>query len=206
MMRAFLSKPAPISGSSQDTATQCAEDGPAPPDGDISDVSMNEPIVERAVFTGYASDLSDDEMYEDDGSGNEADGEGNNTPADLVTTAFKIRDPPPSKQQRFKVPAHVARKQAQEARLHELKTALVAIEKLIASKKEVFKAGQNGLQSYRARAIQSYLHMVVRNKRKGICTELGRETGSTMGEGVGKFTQVARNIRRLSRQDILASF
>ncbi|KAJ7355303.1 hypothetical protein DFH08DRAFT_912378 [Mycena albidolilacea] len=58
--------------------------------------------------------------------------------------------PPPKKRVRRKldIPAH--------------------IEKLIASKRTAFDAGQNSLQAYRARAIQSHLQMVVRNKRKAI--------------------------------------
>ena len=35
------------------------------------------------------------------------------------------------------------------------------MEKLVASKKDVFNAGRNGLQAYHAHAIQSHLHMVV---------------------------------------------
>jgi hypothetical protein len=50
----------------------------------------------------------------------------------------------------------------------ELEKALKMIEKVIATKKKVFKAGRNGLQSYQARAIQSHLHMVVHNGRKHI--------------------------------------
>ena len=49
-----------------------------------------------------------------------------------------------------------------------LEKALKMIEKVIMTKKKVFKAGRNGLQSYQARAIQSHLHMVVRNGRKHI--------------------------------------
>jgi hypothetical protein len=43
--------------------------------------------------------------------------------------------------------------------------ALMAIEKVIASKCDVFAAGRNGLQAYRAHSIQSCLWMMVKNDR-----------------------------------------
>ncbi|KAJ7300665.1 hypothetical protein DFH08DRAFT_1090539, partial [Mycena albidolilacea] len=46
-----------------------------------------------------------------------------------------------------------------------LASALTAIDKLIASKKTVFHAGNVSLQSYRARSIQSHLRMVVKNQK-----------------------------------------
>jgi len=46
-----------------------------------------------------------------------------------------------------------------------LKFALNDIEKLIWSKTDFFDAGQHGLQAYRVRAIQSYLWMVMHNKK-----------------------------------------
>jgi hypothetical protein len=48
-----------------------------------------------------------------------------------------------------------------------LEKALIDIEKHIASKKMKFEARNEGLQARRARAIQAYLFMVVKNKRKG---------------------------------------
>ena len=45
---------------------------------------------------------------------------------------------------------------------------MVAIEKLIESKKNDFVSGQNTLQAYQAHAIQSHLHMVICNQRKHI--------------------------------------
>jgi hypothetical protein len=122
------------------------------------------------VFTGYASDMSDDvdiAVPEDNNSGNDAnDSESDNENA--PETSFATQPPPPLKRQRLNIPARIARQRARERRQAELESAQQAIEKLIESKKEVFKSGQNGLQAYRARAIQSYLHMVVCNKQKGI--------------------------------------
>ncbi|KAJ6505240.1 hypothetical protein C8R45DRAFT_817655 [Mycena sanguinolenta] len=59
----------------------------------------------------------------------------------------------------------IATAQAATARANILASALAEIDKLIASKKNVFHAGSTSLQSYRARAIQSHLHMVVRNRK-----------------------------------------
>jgi len=56
---------------------------------------------------------------------------------------------------------------------------LVAIEKLIESKKNVFVAGRNSLQAYRARAIQSHLHMVIHNGRKH--TEASERAAESQG-------------------------
>ena len=42
------------------------------------------------------------------------------------------------------------------------------MEKLVALKKDVFDAGRNALQAHYVRAIQSHLHMVVRNGHKHI--------------------------------------
>ncbi|KAG1762082.1 hypothetical protein EDD22DRAFT_778846 [Suillus occidentalis] len=121
---------------------------------------------ESAIFTGYLSDLSDsdNELTEDD----------IDTNAPLLTTPSEspsplpTRQPPSLKRQRLEVPARVARQQAQNNRRIEMEQALKDVEVLIQSKKDLFDAGRNGLQAYRARAIQSYLWMVVHNKKKSI--------------------------------------
>ncbi|KAJ6484122.1 hypothetical protein C8R45DRAFT_1099271 [Mycena sanguinolenta] len=46
-----------------------------------------------------------------------------------------------------------------------LASSLTAINKLIASKKDVFHAGNASLQLYRARSIESHLHMVVKDQK-----------------------------------------
>ncbi|KAF8158589.1 hypothetical protein B0H34DRAFT_783015 [Crassisporium funariophilum] len=67
-----------------------------------------------------------------------------------------VQEPPSCKQRRLEIP------------ILELEKALIAINKLIESKKDVFVAGQNSLQAYQAQAIQLHLHMVVQNGRKHI--------------------------------------
>jgi hypothetical protein len=109
------------------------------------------------IFMGYASDLSDD-IPESDKSDDES---------------------PPSKQKRqtLVIPAHMARKNARDARQVALREALMAIEKHIKSKKTIFAAGRNGMQAYHANAIQSYLWMVVHNGRKLIeASEIAAES------------------------------
>jgi hypothetical protein len=50
----------------------------------------------------------------------------------------------------------------------ELKQALTNLKKHIKSRKTIFEAGDNGIQATRARAIQSYLHLVVQKDTKKI--------------------------------------
>jgi transposase len=77
--------------------------------------------------------------------------------------SFGVRAPPQPKQRKLDVLAREAHKQAYDEQRQRMEKGLQDIEKLIASKRAVFGAGQNGLQAYRARAIQSCLHMVVKN-------------------------------------------
>ena len=100
---------------------------------------------EEPILPGYESDLSsDDESLVDTGeirfqgssAGEFDDGEGES----------------PKKRIRRELdePARVTRLKSLENRKNELKLALRDIEKLLASRKTKFQAGNNGLQSYRA--------------------------------------------------------
>ncbi|KZT30319.1 hypothetical protein NEOLEDRAFT_1144727 [Neolentinus lepideus HHB14362 ss-1] len=60
-------------------------------------------------------------------------------------------------------PARVTHEKHQEEWKKECTKALMDIEKLVWSKREVFEVGQNGLQAYQVRVIQSCLQMVVNN-------------------------------------------
>jgi hypothetical protein len=77
--------------------------------------------------------------------------------------SFGIRAPPQPKQRKLDVPAREAHKRAYDEQRQRVEKGLQDIEKLIASKHVAFDVGQNGSQAYRARAIQSCLHMVVKN-------------------------------------------
>ena len=124
-------------------------------------------------FTGYLSDLFDDApQLEDEGNINEDEPEDFGGlqvgGTDSEPSYFRVCQPPPQKRRRLDVPYRVARKKKREERRAVLQAGLVDIEKLIASKKTRFDAGGTGLQARRARAVQSHLHMVVKNGRGGI--------------------------------------
>lgn len=60
---------------------------------------------------------------------------------------------------------------------NELRLALYNIKKLLVSWKTNFQGGENGLQSYQAQAIQSHLHMVVNQGRRGMdASEIAAES------------------------------
>jgi hypothetical protein len=140
MMRAFFSQ----------APSHAIADSPIP--------STKSPVLyfrtEEDIFTGYLSDISSDA---DDQA---VDGDDERDPIEI----------PPSKRVRHKldIPSRTARILAREARQLELRKGLESIQKLINSKRTKFAVGCNGLQAYRARAVQSYLHMVVENKRHAI--------------------------------------
>lgn len=96
------------------------------------------------TFLGYLSDISDDDGIEGDRESENEDPPAKRTKTDS-TRAIRL--------------------QARAARRKELVLALNNIETMISSKRTVFSAGHNGLQSYRAHAIQSHLRMVVNNNR-----------------------------------------
>jgi hypothetical protein len=152
-----------------------------------SQVAADAPIelvVTQDVFTGYISDLEDDSddenlgmpIDEEDEIGwaktisesQSADSVNSREWVDIPEGPFQVNNPPALKRHRHDVPVHVARKKRRRMVKDELEKALKMINKVIASKKEVFRAGRNGLQAYRARAIQSHLHMVVHNGRNHI--------------------------------------
>jgi hypothetical protein len=139
--------------------------------------SADERQSTSAIFTGYLSDISDDEpqIGESDDYGHADDerpmamnaSDDENSILPVSVTQFRITQPPPLKCRRLDVPSRVQRQQIQEERHRLLEKALFDIEKLIASKKTKFEVGREGLQARRARTIQAYLFMVLKNKRKG---------------------------------------
>ncbi|KAF8147998.1 hypothetical protein B0H34DRAFT_758877 [Crassisporium funariophilum] len=179
MMRNFLVpkppknvniQPEPSSAAGTLGSSRTATHGQNPP--------VTEPVVaSEAIFTGYLSDVSEDlPQLEDnvdimaDASESEAlpPQEESDAPGSTSGTALRVCNPPPLKRRRLDVPIRMARQKAQQERRALLQQGLCDIEKLIASKKTRFTAGREGLQAYRTRAIQSYLHMVVKNGRKGM--------------------------------------
>jgi len=115
------------------------------------------------VFKGYLSDLSDDDQLPPCGS-DKSDSDDNSPPAKQIRTNLVV-------------PACVAREKARKVHETALQKGLHAIEKLIKSKKTLFTVGRNGLQAYRANAIQSHLWMVLNNGCKAIeASEIAAES------------------------------
>ncbi|EDR05911.1 uncharacterized protein LACBIDRAFT_329414 [Laccaria bicolor S238N-H82] len=149
-------------------------------------------VITDEVFTGYISNVEEDvdeemerilqagvevrdavDHAEIEGSGNASCTSNvtheNSEWEDVFEGPFRVPNPPPLKRQCHAVPIQVAWKRRRLEVALELKQALSAIEKLIVSwKKKVFDTGRNSLQEYRARVIQSHLHMVLHNGRKHI--------------------------------------
>lgn len=159
MMRSFLSGPPnPLAHSELETTRAAV-------------TSSSESTPE--IFTGYLSDLSDDEpQVEDDCDldGDADDERPTHTSNDETSispdpeTQFQITQPLPLKHRRLDVPYRAERQQVREERRRLLKKALFDIEKVIALKKMIFEAGNKGLQARQTRAIQTYLIMVLKNK------------------------------------------
>ncbi len=130
----------------------------------VSVSSASVTVITDEIFTGYISDIE-----EDDDNNEEIHTHENLDWKDVSDGPFCVQNPPPPiKQWHHNIPIHFAWKRQRLEVEHNLQQALITIEKAIASKKKVFEAGRNGLQEYRAQAIQSHLHMVVNNGRKHI--------------------------------------
>ncbi|KAJ7289852.1 hypothetical protein C8J57DRAFT_1494266 [Mycena rebaudengoi] len=158
--------------------TSLASALPAPAAQQSTAASTAAVILADDIFTGYISDIlladasSDPELGEGYNSNKNSNAETSLSVApgpQQSTSTHRVRSPPALKRQKFDVPQVERRKieshKAAAACANILASALADIDKLIASRKEVFHAGNASLQSYRARSIQSHLHMVVNNKR-----------------------------------------
>ena len=183
MMRAFLNKPnLKVTVPQQNSAEETFASIEAPPSPshqsepesaqstsltNASATEMQDFVVTNEIFTGYISDLEEDEDS-DEVQNSLADRKDSDYDLELSEASFRVQEPPDRKRHRHQIPVRVAKKKQKVERHEEWEKALTAIEKLIASKKDVFEAGRNSLQAYRARAIQSHLHMVLRNGRKQI--------------------------------------
>lgn len=172
-MRAFLTNPKPavpqaITSSGNSAPLSTVQISAHPPSHPAPD----------EIFTGYQSDLSSDDLISADEADNEnvsgdesinhskdAHLEAHNAQDNPGSPQFRVVAPPPLKRRKLAVPVRVARQDAKRARMAKFGEALMAIEKVIASKRDVFAAGRNGLQAYRARSIQSCLWMMVKNDR-----------------------------------------
>jgi hypothetical protein len=81
------------------------------------------------------------------------------------TIAFHVRAPPPAKRRKLDIPARVAKAQKHATMLQELESAYSAICKTNVSKRQEWEGdGVYSLQARRARAIESHLRLVVKEK------------------------------------------
>ena len=155
---------------------------PNSPAQPIGPEALDSPIVgnsenaEQGFLPAELAWFSSDEETDDEQNGEEAGGEWQEdedtlhhkrctpTPNPPPNTPKPNRLPavPPRKRQRHEIPIRVQRERRDDERKKVLERALVAIQQLLRSKKTRFEGGQNGLQAYRARAIQSYLMLVVK--------------------------------------------
>ncbi|EPT01617.1 hypothetical protein FOMPIDRAFT_41382 [Fomitopsis schrenkii] len=161
MMRAFVSTPA-VSGRDLGGGGDASIPSAQGHSADVLD-----------IFTGYLSDLSDDsdsgsdsESSSDLDSGSEQHNSSGPrpqySPISESTPSFPIQVPPPLKRQRHDVPARKSRTNQREHVRKIREDALKAVQRALKSRRELaFQAGMNGLQAYRARAIQACLAMVV---------------------------------------------
>ena len=104
--------------------------------------------------------FSSDEDDSEDSDENEIEEDSTNTPK-----SSQLPVAPPPKQRHLEVSVRAQHQLRFEKRKKDWSDALTAISKLLKSKKTVFEGGENGLQVYRARAIQSFLIMVIKNSR-----------------------------------------
>ena len=135
-------------------------------------------IVTDNVFTGYLSDLSSESDLDVDNSDDDSE-DASSGAETLHQHQFRVQQPPPLKQCWLEIPTRVACQRTRTEQQNALKSALDDIEKLIRSKMDFFDAGQHGLQAYRVRAIQSYLWMVMHNKKSHI--EASQQAAESQG-------------------------
>jgi hypothetical protein len=156
----------------------------------------------RPDDAGYQSDTSNEDpmdMVDSDDDDSEGDRPEDNEsgceePQEEVPSETR-ENQPKRKRQKLNISVLKARQSARESKNKILKSALVDIERFIRSRKTEFdQGGTHGLQSYRARAIESYLRLVVKKKYGGV------PASEIAAEGLG-FAKVwgGRQVRRWAR-------
>jgi len=160
------------------------------------DISGEAASQEHEIFTGYESDQSEDSTDDtDDENGPDADDEHepqSNGPGDSETpchaktpipipqiSGFGILERkqrqdstqaavPTPKRRKRETPVRIQRNGRKNELFWIRGEAMRDLEKQINSARSNFDGGPNGLQARRARAIQSYLHMLVQNDRRKV--------------------------------------
>ena len=126
---------------------------------------------------GYLSDITtNSEESDTDSNGHDSDHGIEDSGLEVRTCSVAVESVStgrlvaahPLKHRKLDVPAHAQRMLSTAEQHGAQANALEEIEKLLKSKKTEFAGGPHGLQAKRARAIQSHLSLVVRNKRNSI--------------------------------------
>jgi len=95
-------------------------------------------------------------------------GKNHDHPALTVSKSDRLPAVPPPKRRRLDIPYRTQRELKQKERRLKWSEALVAIDKLLNSKKTKFISGPRGLQARRTSAIRSHLQIIVKNQRYSI--------------------------------------
>jgi hypothetical protein len=82
--------------------------------------------------------------------------------SERIKSSHRLPGAPPLKRVRHEIPVRKQREKRLEQKFKTYQAALDAIHKLLDSKKTKFAGGHNGLQAHRTRAIESFLHMMVK--------------------------------------------
>ena len=157
----FFVKPLKAKASESEQRTADCDDQPAAENNEIGD--------DDGICRGYLSDLETNwEGYSDVENDDYNDipvasSFTDSPPLVHPSSSTHVIPPPAPKRCRLDIPAHRAPEISKEQHRKGLENALLDIERCIASRKNQFAAGRDGLQSYRAQAILSCLHMVVNN-------------------------------------------
>ncbi|KAH9165903.1 hypothetical protein EDB89DRAFT_2076344 [Lactarius sanguifluus] len=141
------------------------------------------------IFDGYLSDLEDDAFVLEEDDLDDWYDERHATRESPAPTGA-AHEPPVTehsalKRRRLNVPLKEQREDGRR-RAHEARTeALKDIKRVISSKKYTFEGGENGLQAYRARAIQACLHAMVDQKMGAIEASHAAAVGAMMAREWG---------------------
>jgi hypothetical protein len=151
----------------------------------------------------YPSDEECDEYeeYEDNEENEDSPSDGDTDNAAAMTRTISEGSEPTrssadlrTKRRKLEIPVRVQRAQKKEERQKELQAGLDGIRAVLHSKKTDLAAGMTGLQSYRVRAVQSHLLMLVKNGHRSIeASERAAESQGFAPKWGG------RNVRRWTR-------
>lgn len=133
------------------------------------------------MFGGYESDLPEDDPLEPP-SDDEWGVEGVCEDVQQADSEFEDggEEEPARKRQHRKldIPAREARRQKKTNRRKDLARALKSIDKKIKSRKTQWNGGEHGLEAMRARAIRSYLQLVLKGMNGLPASEIAAQSSN----------------------------